>query len=477
MTDAFYAAFRVPNLLRRFLGEGSLTSTFIPVFTSVEQREGREEANRFFQALFSGLLVILIGIVILGVMFAPAVARLVAWGFVRDPEKLQLTIDLIRLTFPFLIVVALAALLSAVLNSAGSFFIPAVSPSGLSIAEIAFVVFLASKFNDPIYGLAVSAVIGGAIHFAWQIPALIKTGYRLKLVRPFSHPEVKLVLILMVPRIIGLCADQVNSFVDQFCASFLPDGSITALYNSNRIMQLPLALFGVAVSTVALPALSRFASEKNDKEFKETLNFSLRISNYILIPSLVGLTVLALPIVQVLFQHGRFSLENSQMTVAALIPYVLGLPAYSAIKILATAFYARKNTRTPVVIALADMVLHVIMNIVFMRWFAVGGLALSTAISAWFQAGLLFYYLRKETGALGGRGVVTSFLSGTLAGSLMGIVAALLSFGLLRDLPLSLNVTLSIGAGIAIFFLLSKLFKIREYQYFMNALLRRRLAE
>jgi putative peptidoglycan lipid II flippase len=297
------------------------------------------------------------------------------------------------------------------------------------------------------------------------------------LVRPFSHPEVKLVLLLMVPRIIGLCADQVNSFVDQFCASFLPDGSITALYNSNRIMQLPLALFGVAVSTVALPALSRFASEKNDKEFKETLNFSLRISNYILIPSLVGLTVLALPIVQVLFQHGRFSLENSHMTVAALIPYVLGLPAYSAIKILATGFYALKNTRTPVMIALADMVLHVIMNIVFMRWFGVGGLALSTAISAWFQAGLLFYYLRKETGPLGGRGVVTSFLSGTLAGSLMGTVAALLSFNLLRDMPLAMNVSLSIAAGVGVFFLLSKLFKIREYQYFMNALLRRRLAE
>lgn len=475
VTDSFYAAFKIPNLLRRFLGEGSLTAAFVPVFTQVANKKGSEEADRFFQSLMSGLLIVLAALVALGMAFAPQITQLVAWGFTRDPAKFALTVDLVRLTFPFLIVVSLAALLTAVLNARGKFFVPAVAPSGLSIAEIAFIVFCASKMDSPVHGLAVAAVAGGAIHLVWQIPGLYKEGFHLRFAEPFRHPEVKSVLFLMIPTILGLCADQVNSFVDQFCASFLRDGSITALYNSNRIMQLPLALFGVAVSSVALPSLARAQAEGNSTEYKDLLNYSLRVSNFVLIPSLIGLTVLGFPIVQLLFEHGRFTYENSRMTFAALVPYCLGLPAYSVVKILASGFYARKNTRTPVKVALWAMVLHIVTNILFMRWWEAPGLALSTAVSSWFQAIVLFYLLRQEVGLLGGRSLLKSFLFGSLAGTAMGVICYGLSFYALRELPLFLNVFLSVATGAGAYVLLSKLLRISELDHFVSALTRRRL--
>jgi putative peptidoglycan lipid II flippase len=477
LTDAFYAAFKVPNLFRRFLGEGALTAAFVPVFTVVSHKEGKEQANRLFNALFWGLALVLLAIVLLGTIFAPQVARAVAWGFADEPEKLALTADLIRLTFPFLIVVALAALVTSVLNACGRFFIPAVAPSGLSIAEIAFVIFLASRTTSPIHGLAIAAVVGGAIHFAWQIPGLYKEGFRFQFMKPFSHPEVRTVILLMVPKIIGLCADQLNSFVDQLCASFLREGSITALYNSNRVMQLPLALFGVAVSSVALPSLSRAAADKNTAEFKDMLGFSLRIANFVLIPSFIGLAVLGYPIVQLLFERGRFLPEHSYLTVVALLPYALGLPAYSAVKILATGFYAQQNTKTPVNVALWAVGLHIATNIFFVAAtdLGVAGLALSTAISGWFQAIVLFVLLKRQIGNLGGRDITKSALWGCVAGLLMGIICYGLAFWILVGQPLFVRVFVSLGTGVVFYFGLSKLLKIKEYDFFIGALLRRKI--
>lgn len=476
VTDAFYAAFKVPNLLRRFLGEGSMTAAFVPVFTDVQNKEGKKEANVLLNSLLTGLILILIVIVSLGMIFAPAVAKLVAWGFEDDPEKMQLTIELVRIMFPFLLVVSLAALITAVLNSCGRFFTPAVAPSGLSIAEISFIVLLASQMESPVHGLALSAVIGGLLHFLWQIPSLYKEGFHLKLIRPFKHPRVKLVFLLMIPTILGLAADQVNSFVDQFCASFLRDGSITALYNSNRVMQLPLALFGIAVASVALPALSKSSSDGNLKEFKDTLNFSLRIANFVLIPSFIGLAVLGYPIIQVLFQRGLFTQEYSELTFNALLPYALGLPAYSAVRIMATAFYARKNTKTPVRIALWSMGLHVVLNFFLMFKLEVAGLALSTAISAWFQASVLFVLLRREVGNVGGTAIAMSFMYGTGAGLLMGIICWGVANWLLISYSLYLRVFVSIGAGIFFYFISAKVLKIREYRYFIDALTKRRIS-
>jgi putative peptidoglycan lipid II flippase len=213
VTDAFYAAFKIPNLLRRFFGEGSMTAAFIPIFSDVLAKKGEKEAVRFFHALLSALFLILTTIIALGIFFAPEVARMVAWGFANDPQKMQLTVDLVQLTFPFLLIISFAALVSAVLNAHSRFFIPAISPSGLSIGEIAFICFFAAHMDSPVHGLAVSAVIGVGIHFLWQLPALYKEGYSLKWANPFGHPDVKRVFLLMGPTVMGLSADQINSFV------------------------------------------------------------------------------------------------------------------------------------------------------------------------------------------------------------------------------------------------------------------------
>ena len=477
VTDAFYAAFKVPNLLRRFMGEGAMTAAFVPVFTDVLTKKGEEEANRFFNALLIGIGVALSGVVAVGILFAPQVTRVVAWGFVRTPEVFDLTSDLVRLTFPFLVVISMAALVTAVLNARGRFFVPALSPAGLSVAEIGFIVVLASRMDSPVHGLAASVVVGGALHFVAQLPSLYKEGFFLRWAKPFSHPGVKSVLLLMGPAILGLAADQINSFVDQFCASFLREGSITALYNSNRVMQLPLALFGIAVSSVALPSLSRSMSQNDLSGFKSLLNFSVRIANYILIPSFFGLLAVGYPIVQILFEHGKFTETYSRMTYLALAPYAFGLPAYSTVRILATAFYARKNTRTPMRVAFWAMGLHVALNVALMWRFEVAGLAFSTAASAWFQAVVLFVLLRREVGPLGGRTLASSFLYGSAAGLVMGAVCWWMSFRLLDGQALVLRVAGPIAAGAAFYFLLSKLLRVKEYDILLNTLRRRKIQD
>ncbi|MBV9079495.1 MAG: murein biosynthesis integral membrane protein MurJ, partial [Elusimicrobia bacterium] len=459
-TDAFYAAFKIPNLLRRFLGEGSLTAAFVPVFTGTLHKKGKEEAARLYDAVLTGLLAVLAVCVVLGIIFAPQVTQIVSWGFVRDPEVFRLTTQLTRLTFPFLLLICVAALMTAVLNSCGRFFVPAVAPSGLSIGEILFIVFLASRTKYPIQGLAVAAVVGVGIHLIWQVPAMRQEGYRFKIVNPLNHPEVKTVLFLMIPTIIGLCADQVNSFVDQFCASFLKEGSITALYNSNRVMQLPLALFGVAVASVALPALSHTASEENMHDFKEMLGFSIRIANYVLIPSFVGLAAIGVPIVKLLFQHGHFKPEYTLMTYQAMVGFSVGLPAYSATRIFASAFYARKNTKTPVRIAFQAMTVNAILDFALMWKYTVGGLAFATSAAGWYQAVVLFWMLRKELGLLGGREIIKSFVFSSVAGLVMGLLCYGLTYMVLTKLPLALNVLISITVGSAFYLSVSKLLKV-----------------
>ncbi len=446
-TDAFYAAFKIPNLLRRFLGEGSLTAAFVPVFTETIHKKGHDEARRLLQALLSGLLIVLVVLVALGILFAPQLTLLSSWGFVRDPEKFELATRLTRLIFPFLLFISLAALLTAVLNSCGRFFVPAVAPSGLSIGEIVFMLVLASRFRSPIEGLAVSAVVGVALHFLWQVPSLYREGYTLRPARPFAHPEVKRIVLLMGPTIIGLCADQVNSFVDQLCASFLRDGSITALYNSNRLMQLPLALFGVAVASVSLPALSKAAAADDPKEFKSLISFSVRISNFVLIPSVMGLLVLGYPITQLLFERGKFLPVHTQLTYWALVPCALGLPAYSATKVLASAFYARKNTKTPMNLAFLSMFVNVILDVALMWRFEVAGLTFATTAASWVQAALLFGVLRKQVGGIGGRHMSKSFLTASGAAVVMGLVLGAGEFWLFRSLPLLIRVPLATGLG------------------------------
>jgi putative peptidoglycan lipid II flippase len=460
LTDAFYAAFRIPNLLRRLLGEGPLTAAFVPLFTHrLETGEGGE-ARRFFQTLFSTLGLLLTGLVILGIVFAPQLVGVVAWGFRTDPEKFDLTVRLTRVMFPFVLFVCLAAVSSGALNALGHFFVPALAPAMLSVAEIAFIFFLFKLWTNPLDGLAVSALVGGVLHFAVLLPLLHREKMPLRWHWEPRHPEVRRVGLALLPAVWGLSVDQISAFIDTLCASFLMEGSVTALYNSNRLMQLPLALFGIAMSTAALPSLSASLARGDARETKETLNLSLRLVFFTVVPAMVGLIALGTPIVQILFEHGRFTPRATALTASALAGYALGLPAYAAVKVLASAFYAMKDTRTPVRVANISMGVNIAGNLMLMGPWGVGGLAFATAIASVVNAALLFWLLRRRLGLLGGRRLALSLARAAAASLFMGLAAwawTRWGFG-----PPALRVTVAVAGGAALYFALARLLRSEE---------------
>lgn len=437
--DAFYTAFRISNLFRRLLGEGALASSFVPVFSEYSQKQPQEETQRFLNTMFTTLLVILSAITLIGIIFAPQLTRLIARGFDPLSERYALTITLTRYMFPFMLFICLAALITGVLNAFHSFFLPALAPACLSVAEIVYIGILwlmHIKGQNAVVGLAISVTVGGFSQFFIHIPALLEKGYSLRFRWDPQHEGVKRVGKLILPATFGVAADQINAFVDTMMATFLSVGSVTALYYSNRVMQLPLALFGIALSQVALPTMSASVARGNVQEVKDTLNFALRLTLFMILPATTGLILLGRPIVQVLFQYGRFSDQASIMTAWALAAFALGLFAYSAVKILAAAFYAYQTTRTPVIVASICVGLNIALNVAILvtrtelieshpQWAdflngsgGVAGLALATSIASWVNAATLFFLLRKKLGLLGGRRILR-----TIVKSIMGCIA------------------------------------------------------
>ncbi|MCA6071673.1 MAG: murein biosynthesis integral membrane protein MurJ [Endomicrobium sp.] len=423
--DAFYAAFRIPNLFRRMFGEGSFSTAFIPVLSEYLHKKEKSEVQNFLSTVFTILLLILAAISVLGMFFSPLLVKIVAGGFSNDPEKMQLTIELARLMFPFILFMCLAAFLLAVLNTLHSFFLPAFAPSLLSFSEIFYMLAIAPVIvpGNQIKGLAVSVIIGGALHFFIQYPKLKSLGWHLKFKFDLKHPGVRKVFFLMIPSIIGLSVDQINALVDSRCASSLGQGPVSALYYSNRLMQMPLAIFGLALASVSLPAMSKAFAKKDMTTLKNSLNYSARLTVFTLLPAAVGLMVIGLPIVKLLFEHGKFSSSGSIMTNNALFYYSLGLPAYALSKIFANAFYSFQDTKTPVRAAIAAMILHVILCIALMYPMGVGGLALATAASSYFNFILLAVYLKKRIGKLGIKQISFSSLKSLIAAVVAGIIA------------------------------------------------------
>lgn len=473
LTDAFYAAFRLSNLFRRILGEGPLATAFVPVFSDHLARKERAEANNFFYTLFTFLTVLLLGIVALGILGSPWIVSLAAGGFkTADLSKYELTVRLTRQLFPFLLFVCLAALSSAALNALGYFFIPSLAPAMLSVATIVYILFIHRWTVDPIQGLAISTTVGGILHFLMLWPQLKKEGLLFRWKWNPRDPDVRRVGWLVLPSIWGLSIDQVNAYVDTICASFLAEGSVTALYNSNRLMQFSLALFGVSLSTATLPHLALSAAKGDWDAFKENLNFSIRLTLYMVVPATVGMVLLARPLVQLLFEHGRFTAVQTGYTAAALAAYTLGLPAYSLVKVVVTAFYAQKDTRTPVRVATLCLFINMVGNVVFMHYWGVGGLAFATTLASFVNVGVLVHFLRKKIGLMGGRRIGASVLQMTGASLAMAGV----SLALLRWAPgaLALRTLAAVGGGAVVYIGLTRLLKMDEYTQMMSLLRRRR---
>ncbi|MDR2709288.1 MAG: murein biosynthesis integral membrane protein MurJ [Elusimicrobiota bacterium] len=472
--DAFYAAFRIPNLFRRMLGEGSFCAAFIPVFSQYLHTKEKSATQEMLNAVFSALLILLLIVCALGMFFSPWLVKIIVWGFTNDPDKLNLTIELTRLMFPFVLFICLAAFLLAILNTLYSFFLPAVAPASLSVAEILYMLCVLPLIvfeQNQIKGLALAVIAGGLLHFGLQYPLLKKLGWKLKFKLNLKHPAIKKIAFLMIPSIIGLSVDQINAFVDNICASFLESGSITALYYSNRVMQLPLAIFGLALATVSLPAMSKAASLKDIKTLNNSLNFSIKLSVFAMLPAAAGLMAVGLPIVKLLFERGRFDAYASLITNKALFYYSLGLPAYAITKLLANAFYSFCDTKTPVVTACASMVLHVILCIVLMYPMQTGGLALATSLSAYFNLILLAVFLRKKRPEIKSLNVWTSIIKSLIAALLAGVI----SFFVYAQLSahLFIGVAASIISACLVFVAAAFLMKSEELQIFIDVIKRK----
>ena len=399
-TDAFFVAFRLPNLLRRLVAEGALSSAFIPVFTEYLTTRSRAELIRMFRAVAGAMIVVLAVLTIAGVLGAPLLVRVMAPGFFADPATGTLTVRLTRLMFPYLLFVGLGALAMGMLNAHRHFVTPALAPVMLNLAIIGAVFGVVPHLAEPVFGLAVGVLVGGLGQLAIQLPALARRGLLVVPALDRHHPAVARIVRLMTPVALGQSATQLNILVDTVIASFLVGGSVSYLYYADRLVEFPLGVFGIAIATAVLPTLSEQAASRNPAALRATLSFAQRLAAFICLPAAVGLLLLREPLVRVLYQRGEFGPLETAQTAWALGFYALGLVGFASVKIGAQAFYALGDTRTPVKIAVGAMVLNSVLAVALAFPLRHGGLALATSCSATANALALAWLLRRRLGDL-----------------------------------------------------------------------------
>ena len=398
--DAFFVAFKIPNFLRRLFAEGAFAQAFVPVLADTREKGGYAAVRALVDRVAGVLGGTLLGLTIITAMASP-VATLFAPGFLRDPAKLALTGDLIKLTFPYLLLISLTGFAGAILNSYQRFAVPALTPILLNLSLIAAALWMAPAFDEPVVALALGVLIAGFAQLLFQLPALAGVGL---IPRPRWEPRhegVRRILVLMVPALFGVSVSQINLLLDTVLASLLPSGSVSWLYYSDRLTELPLGVFAIAIATVILPTLSGQRARADDPAFAGTLSWAIRNVLLVAIPATVALALLAEPMLATLFQYGAFGETDRAMAAASLRAYTLGLGAFMLVKVLAPGFYAREDMRTPVRIGIIAMAANMVLNVAFvfplMWWLNLGhvGLALATSVSAWLNAGLLYRGLRR----------------------------------------------------------------------------------
>lgn len=401
--DAFIVAFKIPNFLRRLFGEGAFSQAFVPVLSEYKTCREHQDVQALADRVAGTLLGVLLMIAVIGVLAAPVVVAIFAPGFLDDPHKFDLTAQMLRITFPYIVFISLVAFGAGILNSYGRFAIPAFSPVLLNLSLISAAVFLAPHLADPVKGLAWGVFLGGILQLAIMFPALRRIHL---LPRPrwgWRDSGVRKILKLMGPAVLGSSVSQINLLLDTLIASFLVTGSVSWLYYSDRLMEFPLGVFGIALSTVILPTLSRSHARASAEAFSQTLDWALRWGVVIGIPAAVGLLLLAGPMLSTLFLSKVFGAADVRMARLSLMAFAAGLPGFIFVKILAPGFYSRQDTRTPVRIAVVAMVSNMAMNVAFVVPMLLlhiegphAGLALATSLSAYLNAALLYRGLRRQ---------------------------------------------------------------------------------
>ncbi|MGH8119024.1 MAG: murein biosynthesis integral membrane protein MurJ, partial [Gammaproteobacteria bacterium] len=392
----FFVAFKIPNYLRRIFGEGAFSQAFVPVLNEVRSKQGEAEAHRLINHVTGSLGMILFGVTVVGIVAAPLLIMLFAPGFIGEPDKFDLSVDLLRITFPYIFFISLTALAGGVLNTYGRFGVPAITPVLLNVALILAAIFLSPRLEEPITALAWGVFIAGAVQLLFQLPFLARIRMLPRPQSDWHYAGVKRIITLMIPALFAVSISQINLIIGLLLASFLQEGSITWLYNSDRIMEFPLGVFGVALATVILPDLSRRHAEGATHEFSRVLDWALRWAVLITLPAMLGMVLLAGPVLTTIFQYGEFTPRHMSMTSLSLITYSLGLSGHVLIKIFASGYFSRQDTRTPVKAGVAAIVANTILCLVFVVPLQHAGLALATSLAAYVNAGLLYYFLRKR---------------------------------------------------------------------------------
>lgn len=511
-TDAFIIAFRIPNLLRDLFAEGALSAAFVTTFSHTLHQRGEREAWRLANLVNNGLILVLSAVAIAGIIFAPEIVNLlvepsrVQTDPVKAARTFELAIEMTRIMFPFLLMVSLAAVAMGVLNTKDRFGVPASASTLFNVGSIFGGLFCgylmapgyigqvtwaiihrtpvqydAEGAAQAIIGMAVGTLVGGMLQWLIQVPSLRAVGYRWQPVLSFRDEGVRQVMRLMAPAIIGSAAVQVNVLINTKLASGLGEGPVSWLNYAFRLIQFPIGVFGVAISTATLPVASRAAAMEKLDEFRHTIASSLRLTFLMTIPSAVGLVVLSRPIIGLIYQRGHFKAPDTEYVAQALEYYAIGITAYSAIRVLAPAFYALKETRIPMAASLLSILINYVVASLTVEYFNFGhrGLALSISAVATVNFALLFFFMRRKLGGIEGRSLAVTFVKVSAASALMGVVCWLVSSQMVNNMNTSSLlarieiVGVSVVLGVVVFYIAARVLKVSELDKMVNAMRRK----
>ena len=394
--DAFYVAYRIPNFMRRLFAEGAFSQAFVPVLAEYQKTKTDVEIRSFLGRIAGSLVSVLSLVTLIGIIASPVIIFIFAPGFGHDAGRAALASEMLRLTFPYLMLISMTAMAGAVLNTYGYFGVPAITPILLNICMILAALYISPQMSHPARGLAYGVLIAGFAQFLFQIPFLYKRKLLVKPAFVWNDPGVKKVLKLMGPALFGVSIAQINLMVDTIFASFLQVGSVTWLYYTDRLTDFPLGVFGVAIATVILPHLSRRHAEQSDKQFSEALDWGIRVILLLGIPASLGLVLFSMPLIASSFAYGEFSATDLIQTQKSLITLALGVPVFMMVKILASGFYARQDIRTPVKVGVIAMIVNTILCAIFIWPLAHAGLTLASALAGYVNCGILLWLLMKR---------------------------------------------------------------------------------
>lgn len=472
----FFVAFRIPNLLRELFAEGSMSAALIPVLTDYESKDPAQ-AKSLVRSIFTVALIIVGMACALGIIFAPFVVSIIAPGFVGDADKFSKTVDLTRIMMPFLLFISMAAITMGALNTRRIFFIPALAPAFLNIVIISSMILL-SGIATSLYAVAFGVLIGGCVQFLIQIPSFKREGFGFFPHGPISHPGLTRIGLLIIPATFAMAISQINILISSILASYLAEGSITYLAYSMHLIQFPIGIFGVAMGMAVLPSLSMHAAKGDMDNLRSDFSFALRLLFFIAVPSMIGLIALRTPIINLLFQHGRFDYSATKGTADALIFYSLGIWAIVGVRIVAAGFYAMQDTKTPVKTAAVSLCANILFSLLLMYPLRHMGLALANSMAASVNFMLLFYLLRRKLGRVDARRIIKSLAKTLIAAAPMGLFGAWLlraqmweSSG--NNLLKAVYLSGTIAICVALYALISMMVKSEELQFVIDSLRRR----